>query len=107
MQYLGLVYLLRTDRRPEDHGPISSRLSGLRGGAWFYLGNVALTLFLFVAIKLFARWNPLGTTDAQNYYVFILSPLLIHYFLDAVGSFGTVRSPGRAASPAWSVGGQA
>jgi hypothetical protein len=107
MQYLGLVYLLRADRRPEDHGPISSRLSGLRGGAWFYFGNVAVTLILFAAIKLFARWNPLGTSDAQNYYVFILSPLLIHYFLDAVGSFGSLRPSRRAASPAWSVGGPA
>jgi hypothetical protein len=104
MQYLGLVYLLRFARRGEDHGPISARLSGLRGGAWFYLGNVAVTLLLFVAIKLYARWNPLGTTDGQNYYVFVLSPLLIHYYLDAFGFFESTPVAGREAERGAPVG---
>jgi hypothetical protein len=90
MQYLGLVYFLRRLRRGEDHGPISARLSGLRGGPWFYLGNLAITLLLFCAIKLYARWNPFGTTDGQNYYIFVLSPLLIHYYFDAFGFLSPV-----------------
>ena len=90
MQYLGLVYLLRNVRQDADHGPISARLSGLRGGKWFYFGNLAVTLLLFCAIKVYARWNPFGTTDGQNYYIFVLSPLLIHYFLDAFGFFSPV-----------------
>jgi hypothetical protein len=83
MQYFGLVYLLRVTRRPEDHGPISARLSGLRGGTIFYLGNLAITLLLFVAVKLYAHWNPFGMSEGQNYYLFVLSPLLVHYYLDA------------------------
>jgi hypothetical protein len=83
MQYFGLVYLLRVTRRPEDHGPISARLSGLRGGALFYFGNLAVTLLLFVAVKLYVQWNPFGVSEGQNYYLFVLSPLLVHYYLDA------------------------
>jgi hypothetical protein len=93
MQYLGLVYLLRPLRRGEDYGPISSRLSGLRGGKWFYFGNLAVTLILFAAIKVYGRWNPFGTTDGQNYYIFVLSPLLIHYYLDVFGFLSPARAP--------------
>jgi hypothetical protein len=104
MQYLGLVYLLRVARRGEDYGPLSARLSGLRGGAWFYLGNLAITLLLFGAIKLYARWNPFGTTEGQNYYIFVLSPLLIHYYFDAFGFFSRARLPEpRLGSPSPSV----
>jgi hypothetical protein len=100
MQYLGLVYLLRHLRRGQDHGPISLRLSGLQGGKWFYFGNLAITLLLFCAIKLYARWNPFGTTEGQNYYIFVLSPLLIHYYLDAFGFFSAAVLPGpRVGSP--------
>jgi hypothetical protein len=83
MQYIGLVYLLSVTRRPEDHGPISARLSGLRGGASFYAGNVAITLLLFLAIKVYVHWNPFHVSEGQNYYLFVLSPLLVHYYLDA------------------------
>jgi hypothetical protein len=100
MQYLGLVYLLRVTRRSEDHGPISARLSGLRGGASFYLGNLAITILLFVAIKLYARWNPFGVSEGQNYYLFVLSPLLVHYYIDAFGFTSPARAFGESASPA-------
>jgi hypothetical protein len=100
MQYLGLVYLLRELRRREDYGPVAARLAGLRGGKWFYFGNLAITLLLFAAIKLYGRWNPFGTTDGQNYYIFVLSPLLIHYYLDVFGFLSPARLPGpRLESP--------
>jgi hypothetical protein len=105
MQYLGLVYAIRYSRRGDEHGPISARLSGLCGGKWFYLGNVAVTLLLFAAIKIYARYNPFGTTEGQNYYIFVLSPLLIHYYLDAYGFLSPVPLPGsrRAGSPGHAV----
>jgi hypothetical protein len=87
LQYLALVYALRHTRRREDHGRLSANLSGLEGGAKYYLGNVAITVLLFVAIKLYANWNPFGLGAGQNYYLFILSPLLVHYYFDAF-SFG-------------------
>jgi hypothetical protein len=99
MQYFGLVYLLRVTRRPEDHGPISARLSGLRGGASFYLGNLAITILLFVAVKVYAQWNPFGVSDGQNYYLFVLSPLLMHYYLDAFEFSTGTRALPTAASP--------
>ena len=83
LQYLALVYALRYTRRREDHGRFSAKLSGLEGGAKYYFGNVAITVLLFVAIKLYASWNPFGLGGGQNYYLFILSPLLVHYYLDA------------------------
>jgi hypothetical protein len=95
MQYLGLVLLLRATRRSEEHGPISSNLSGLRGGRRFYLGNLAITLLLFCAIKTYARWNPFQLGDGQNYYIFVLSPLLVHYYLDAFGFFAPLRWTGQ------------
>ena len=82
-QYLALIYALRYTRRREDHGRLSAKLSGLEGGAKYYFGNVAITVLLFVAIKLYASWNPFGLTGGQNYYLFILSPLLVHYYFDA------------------------
>jgi hypothetical protein len=86
-QYLALVYALRHTRRREDHGRLSAKLSGLEGGAAYYFGNVAITIFLFIAIKLYANWNPFGLGAGQNYYLYILSPLLVHYYFDAF-SFG-------------------
>jgi hypothetical protein len=83
LQYIALIYALRHTRRSADHGGFSAKLSGLEGGAKYYFGNVAVTVLLFIAIKLYANWNPFGLDGGQNYYLFILSPLLVHYYLDA------------------------
>jgi hypothetical protein len=98
VQYLGLVWLAARERRQAialrsqepgaDRATLAERLSGARGAAWFYLGNLGITVALLVVIKGVARLDPFGLKDAQYYYMFVLSPLLMHYFLDSV-SFAT------------------
>jgi hypothetical protein len=99
LQYLALVYALRGTRHREDHGRLSANLSGLEGAAKFYFGNVAITILLFIAIKLYASWNPFDLGAGQNYYLFILSPLLVHYYFDAFFFLGP-KDPDDALSAA-------
>jgi len=94
LQYIALIFALRHTRRSEDHGRFSAKLSGLEGGAKYYFGNVAVTVLLFIAIKLYASWNPFGLSGGQNYYLFILSPLLVHYYLDAFFFFDSRLASG-------------
>jgi hypothetical protein len=96
IQYLGILWLTRSlvasgascqAAHPGGFRPFARAhelLSGARGPVWFYGANVGVTALLFVVVRAVAQWNPLRMADAQYYHMFVLSPLLVHYYLDAI-----------------------
>ena len=83
-QYLGLVWLINTMRmeRGQLHNKFVARLSGVKGAKWFYACNFGISLLLLAFVQVVVSWDPLGLQESQYYYMFILSPLLIHYYFD-------------------------
>ncbi|MCB9890810.1 MAG: hypothetical protein H6832_02395 [Planctomycetes bacterium] len=86
-QYLGLVWYVLMVRK--QHGLVKSRVVRSIAGAGrsqtlrFYGFCFAITVVLLAALYSIARVDPLGLTFQQYWYVMVLSPLLIHYALDA------------------------
>ena len=101
-QYLALVWLINRMRLEHGHmqSSITSRVSGVGSAFRFYGLVLATTLALFGVILLLKWTNPLGLSPDQYYYGMILSPLLIHYVLDAfLFAFGARRGSSIEAVP--------
>lgn len=86
-QYLGLVWYALMIRK--KHGLLQSRFvnsiagTGARQTLRFYGFCFLVTVTLLAALYGIVAVDPLGLTFQQYWYVMVLSPLLIHYALDA------------------------
>ena len=95
IQYLAIIWVILKVRKERGTSPsrLVARLSGPGGAtALFYglvLGVSAALLFLAAGL---ARWDPLGFTSGQYYYMSILSFLFIHYALDTWLFFAAGRA---------------
>jgi hypothetical protein len=98
IQYLGVIWLvlaLRKQRGQLD-SPVLRRISGPGRAAVAFYG----TCFFFTAAHLTAvfgviRWDPLGVSNVQYYYMGVLSVLFIHYALDTYLFFAATREEAR------------
>jgi hypothetical protein len=98
IQYLAVIWLVlavRT-RRGQTESPIVRKISGPGRAVWAFYG---LCLFFTVAhlagVFTVIRWDPLGVSMAQYYYMGVLSVLFIHYSLDTYLFFAAGREEAR------------
>ena len=94
IQYLAIVWFVLKLRK--DRGLQRSRLvaalSGPGRAAWAFYGVVfGISVLMLVVISGIVRWDPLGISKGQYYYMSILSMLFIHYALDTYLFFAAGR----------------
>jgi len=85
IQYLGIVWLIQKVRT--EQGLVGSRAvrwMSVPGRPWrFWGGCFAVTSAVLVGVAVLARVDPWHLRFEQYYAMFVLSPLLVHYVVDA------------------------
>jgi hypothetical protein len=98
VQYLAIVWAALELRRRWGHqrSPFVAALGGSRGRTVLFYGVLfGSTIALLGIVAGLIRWDPLGLSRMQYYYMSILSALLIHYALDAYLFFAASKDDAR------------
>jgi hypothetical protein len=98
IQYLAIVWVALELRRRwgMQRSGFVAALGGSRGSAALFYGLLfAATVGLLAVVSGLIRWDPLGLSRMQYYYMAILSVLLVHYALDAYLFFAASRDDAR------------
>ena len=94
IQYLAILWACLRMRR-ERGLAVSPLVARLSRPAAFYGALFATTVAVLAVVSGITRWDPLGITEGQYYYMSILSMLFIHYALDTYLFFAAGRRPAR------------
>jgi hypothetical protein len=98
IQYLAIVWIaleLRRRRGMQESRFVAS-LGGSRARAGLFYGLLfGSTMALLAVVSGLIRWDPLGLSAMQYYYMSILSVLLVHYALDAYLFFAASKDDAR------------
>ena len=98
IQYLAVIWLVLALRkqRGQLESPILRRISGPgRAAAAFYGLCFFFTAAHLTGVFSVIRWDPLGVSTPQYYYMGVLSVLFIHYALDTYLFFAAGREEPR------------
>lgn len=94
IQYLAILWVCLRIRRERGLAvsPVAAQLSR---PVPFYLALFATSVAVLLVVSGIIRWDPLGITENQYYYMSILSLLFIHYALDTYLFFAAGRRRAR------------
>jgi hypothetical protein len=99
IQYLGVIWIVLKLRkeRGEPLSKLQSKVAGPGAPTWGFYGFCLLfTVGLFGVILALVRLNPFGVSNAQYYYMAVLSVLFIHYAFDGYFFLAFSRRPEQA-----------
>ncbi len=94
IQYLAVVWIVLKLRKERgmQRSALGARLRGPGRAAWAFYGLVfGVSVAMLGIISGIVRWDPLGLSKGQYYYMSILSMLFIHYALDTWLFFASGR----------------